>query len=233
MKPYKPELFTIEEVNQFFEISKGNSWRICAGTNPRTDDFSRGECIVNDKQLAAETLNDCLIALKQNVENTNPYTLYVFNMVKGQKKDQSAIIFQLNKAERYLPAIGSVGTDPQMIRLMEKMIENQNLMASKLAAMEMQDEEDEEDEEQPGAAGILGKLLEKPEVQDFLMNGAMAIVSGFTKKPQTYGGGVSGTVDQESINLLQSLFNKGVNNDTLKALDAMSESKLKSLLMML
>lgn len=233
MKPYKPELFTVDEVQQFFEISKGNSWRICAGTNPRTDDFSRGECIVNDKQLAAEQLHDCLIALKQNFENTNPYTLYVFNMVKGQVKDRTAIIFQLNKSERYLPAVGSVGTDPQMIRLMEKMIENQNLMASKLAALEMDQDEDEDEDQPAGAAGILGKLLEKPEVQDFLMNGAMAIVSGFTKKAQTYGGGVAGTVDQESVTLLQSLFNKGVSNDTLKALDQMSEAKLKSLLMML
>ena len=154
-------------------------------------------------------------------------------MVKGQVKDRTAIIFQLNKSERYLPAVGSVGADPQMIRLMEKMIENQNLMASKLAALEMDQDQDEDEEQPAGAAGILGKLLEKPEVQDFLMNGAMAIVSGFTKKAQTYGGGVAGTVDQESVTLLQSLFNKGVSNDTLKTLDQMSEAKLKSLLMML
>lgn len=231
MKPYKPELFTVDEVQQFFEISKGNSWRICAGTNPRTDDFSRGECVVNDKQLAAEQLHDCLVALKQNFENTNPYTLYVFNMVKGQQKDRTAIIFQLNKAERYSPypaPMAGIGSDPQMSRLMEKMIEGQNLLISKISAMEQEDEE--EDQEEKG--GILGQLLAKPEVQDFLMQGAMALVSGF-KKPPTYGGGVAGTVDQESVNLLQSLFNKGVSNETLKALDEMSEAKLKSLLMML
>ena len=230
--PYHPELFSVEEVMGFFETQKGSCWTIYAGSNPRADDWSRGECTISDKQLAAERLNENLHALKQNTDNVNPYTIRVYNLVKGQQKDKSSIIFQLNKRDRimYPAAVNGMGTDPQMIRLMEKMIESQNVITSKLAAMEMEEEEEQE----PEKVGILGKLLEKPEVQDFLMQGAMALVAGFAKgKPQTYGGGVAGTVDQESVTLLQSLFNKGVTNDTLKALDQMSAAKLQSLLTML
>lgn len=230
--PYHPELFSVEEVMAFFETQKGACWQIFAGSNPRAEDWSRGECTISDKQLAAEKLFENLSALRQNTDNVNPYTIRVFNLVKGQVKDKSSIIFQLNKRDRFpYPGIGAMqpASDPRMIQLMEKMIENQNLLTSKLAAIEMNEEEEDQE---PEPTTFLGKLLEKPEIQEFLMNGAMSLVSGFTKK-DSYGGGVAGTVDQESVNLLQSLFNKGVNNETLKALDQMSEMKLKSLLMML
>ena len=230
---YKPELFTIEDVENYFEISKGNCFRIFAGTNLKADDWARGEYCDGDKNIAAARLQECLISLKQNIDNTNPYTIDVFNLdSKGKQIDKNRIVFQLNKAERYLPYPAQMAgmADNRLVSLMEKQIEQQNLIISKLSA-----EEDEINE--PEEESAIGKLLAKEEVQTMLINGAMNLISGFLSKgvtpPPTYGGGIAGTVDQESVTLLQELFNKGVNNETLQKLNEMSAAKLKSLLMML
>jgi hypothetical protein len=234
--PYKPELFTLEDVMNYFAISKGSCFKIYAGTNPKADDFSRGECSDGDKNIAEERLSECLISLKQNVENTNPYTLQVYNLdKKGLQIDKNCIIFQLNRPERYnaYPAMIAGTGDARLASLIEKSIEQQNLIISKLSAQEVEEEEEEE----PEAAGVLGKIMEREEVQNFMVNAALNFVSGLMNKGMaqapTYGGGVAGTVDQESISLLQQLYNKGVTNDTLQKLNEMSPAKLQSLLLML
>ena len=234
--PYKPELFTLEDVMNYFAISKGSCFKIYAGTNPKADDFSRGECSDGDKNIAEERLAECLISLKQNVENTNPYTLQVYNLdKKGLQIDKNCIIFQLNRPERYnaYPAMIAGTGDARLASLIEKSIEQQNLIISKLSAQEVEDEEEEE----PEASGVLGKIMEREEVQNFMVNAALNFVSGLMNKgvaqAPTYGGGVAGTIDQESISLLQQLYNKGVTNDTLQKLNEMSPAKLQSLLLML
>ena len=233
--PYKPELFTLEEVMNYFAISKGSCFKIYAGTNPKADDFSRGECSDGDKNIAEERLSECLISLKQNVENTNPYTLQVYNLdKKGIQIEKNCIIFQLNRPERYnaYPAMIAGTGDARLASLIEKSIEQQNLIISKLSAQEV-----EEEEEEPESAGVLGKIMEREDIQNFMVNTALAFVSGIMNKgvgqAPTYGGGVAGTVDQESISLLQQLYNKGVTNDTLQKLNEMSPAKLQSLLLML
>jgi len=230
--PYKPELFSIEDVENYFDISKGNCFRIYAGTNPKADDYSRGEYSEGDKKVAADRLRDCLLSLKQNVDNTNPYTLQVFNLdKKGLQADKNCIIFQLNRSERLYPypaAMSGPGTDSRLTSLLEKQIEQQNIIISKLSAEEVQ---------QPEEESAIGKILAREEVQTMLINGAMALISGFMSRgvtpPPTYGGGVAGTVDQDSVSLLQQLFNKGVTNETLQKLNEMSAAKLQSLLIML
>ena len=235
--PYKPELFTVEEVENYFDISKGTCFRIYAGTNPKVDDYSRGEYSEGDKNVASQRLRDCLIALKQNTDNTNSYTLQVFNLdKKGNQAEKNCIIFQLNRHEKLMPyGVGMMtGSDPRLSSMIEKSIENQNLIISKLSAIEQPDED--EDDEQDNS--VIGNLLKRDDVQSLLINGLTAVVSGlvnrYTPSP-TYGGGVAGvnTINEESIMLLQELFNKGVNNDVLSKLNDMSEVKLKSLLLML
>lgn len=230
--PYKPELFSVEDVMSYFEISKGNCFRIYAGTNPKTDDYCRGEYTDGDKQMAESRLHECLISLKQNVENTNCYTIQVFNLDKKRAQvDKSCIVFQLNRPERYSPYPAVSGTDPQLISLLQKQIENQNLMMSKISAS--LDAEDDDYEEEP--EGIIGQILKDEQKFNMVVNGISALVGNFIgqQKPPTYGGGIAGTIDQESVNLLQSLFNKGVDNKVLAKLNEMSEAKLKSLLLML
>ena len=234
--PYKPELFTLEDVMNYFAISKGSCFKIYAGTNPKADDFSRGECSDGDKNIAEERLAECLISLKQNVENTNPYTLQVYNLdKKGLQIDKNCIIFQLNRPERYnaYPAMIAGAGDARLASLIEKSIEQQNLIISKLSAQEVEEEEEEE----PESAGVLGKIMERQDIQDYMVGAALAFVDKIMNKglgqAPTYGGGVAGTVDQESITLLQQLYNKGVTNETLQKLNEMSAAKLQSLLLML
>ena len=234
--PYKPELFTLEDVMNYFAISKGSCFKIYAGTNPKADDFSRGECSDGDKNIAEERLAECLISLKQNVENTNPYTLQVYNLdKKGLQIDKNCIIFQLNRPERYnaYPAMIAGTGDARLASLIEKSIEQQNLIISKLSAQEVEEEEEEE----PESAGVLGKIMERKDIQDYMVGAAIAFVDKIMNKglgqAPTYGGGVAGTVDQESITLLQQLYNKGVTNETLQKLNEMSAAKLQSLLLML
>jgi hypothetical protein len=123
--------------------------------------------------------------------------------------------------------------DARLASLIEKSIEQQNLIISKLSAQEVEDEEEEE----PESAGVLGKIMERKDIQDYMVGAALAFVDKIMNKgvaqEQTYGGGVAGTVDQESISLLQQLYNKGVTNDTLQKLNEMSAAKLQSLLLML
>lgn len=237
--PYKPELFNVEDVENYFEISKGTCFRIYAGTNPKVDDYSRGECIEGDKQIAAEKLRDCLISLRQNTENTNPYTIQVFNLdKKGNQVDKNCIIFQLNKAERimpYHPAMIAGTADTRLTSLLEKSIENQNLLISKISAMEASAIDDDEDDEDKS---VIGQLLKRDDVQTLLINGLSAAVYGLVNRRSpspTYGGGVAGvnSLDEESITLLQELFTKGVDNNVLRSLNQMSESKLKTLIAML
>lgn len=237
--PYKPELFSIEDVENYFEISKGTCFRIYAGTNPKVDDYSRGEYCDGDKQIAADRLRDCLISLKQNVDNTNPYTLQVFNLdKKNNQVDKNCIIFQLNRAERIMPYHAGMiaGPDTRLTSLLEKSIENQNLLISKISALE-QDEDDSEDDKDDG--GLIGQILKREDVQNLLINGLSAAVYGLVNRQPapspSYGGGVAGvnSIDEESISLLQELFNKGVDNNVLRSLNNMSESKLKTLIAML
>lgn len=240
--PYKPELFSIEDVEKYFEISKGNCFRIYAGTNPKVDDYSRGECCDGDKQIAAEKLSECLISLKQNTENTNPYTIQVFNLDKrGNQIDKNCIIFQLNKVERilpYHPAMIAGTNDSRIASLLEKSIENQNLLISKISAMEAAANNEDEDDEDVEDKSVIGQLLKRDDVQNLLINGLTAAVYGLVNRrtpSPTFGGGVAGvnTIDEESISLLQELFSKGVDNNVLKSLNQMSESKLKTLIAML
>ena len=236
--PYKPELFNIDDVENYFAISKGACFRIFAGTNPKIDDYSRGECCDGDKQIAAEKLRDCLISLKQNTDNTNPYTIQVFNLdKKGNQVDKNCIIFQLNKAERMYPYPGVIaGTDSRLTTLLEKSIENQNLLISKISAIEAAQQDEDEDE--PEDNSVIGQILKREDVQNLLINGLSAAIYGLVNRRNpspSYGGGVAGvnSIDEESIQLLQELFNKGVNNDVLRSLNSMSETKLKTLIAML
>lgn len=228
---FKPEIFSVEEVMNYFDISKGNCFRIYAGTNPSKEDFCRGEYTDGDKQAAESCLHECLNSLRQNVENTNCYTIKIFNLDKKRSPiDVTSIVFQLNRPEKYTPYPAVSGTDPQLISLLQKQIENQNLMMSKIAAMEAEEEDEEEEPE-----GFLGQIMKDEQMKGLLIQGLSALAGNFIgqQKPPTYGGGIAGTIDQESVNLLQSLFNKGVDNKVLAKLNEMSEAKLKSLLLML
>ena len=174
MAVFRPELHRIEDVIDYYNNSPATQYRIFAGTSPKSD-YCRFSFDSDEKQIGLEELEKGLMAIQQNTENTNPYLLQLIQKKKNPKSKENdnitAIVFQLNKPERYLPMMSGVQqqqSDPNLSRLLEKMMENQNLIISKLSA-----EEFEEEQEKPNA---LGAILNNPQVINNLMSYAFEIM---------------------------------------------------------
>lgn len=174
MAVFKPELHRLEDVLSYYENSPATNFKVFAGTSPKAE-YCRFYFDSDEKEIGKEKLEEALIAIQQNVENTNPYILQLIEKKKvsrGKENDNlTQIVFQLNKSERYLPMMSGMQqqqTDPNLNRLLEKMMENQNLIISKLSADEYEDEQ-----EKPNT---LGAMLNNPEVINNLMGYAFSIV---------------------------------------------------------
>jgi len=174
MAVFKPELHRLEDVLSYYENSPATNFKVFAGTSPKAE-YCRFYFDSDEKEIGKEKLEEALIAIQQNVENTNPYILQLIEKKKvsrGKENDNlTQIVFQLNKSERYLPMMSGMQqqqSDPNLSRLLEKMMENQNLIISKLSADEYEDEQ-----EKPNT---LGAMLNNPEVINNLMGYAFSIV---------------------------------------------------------
>jgi hypothetical protein len=114
--------------------------------------------------------------------------------------------------------------------LLEKLVEQNALMQSRLSALESigELEEEEEVEQSP-----INAMLSNPELQQTIITGIMGLVSNmFTKTGAPTG--IAGIDDtDEALKILHSLMDKGVTIEHLRKLDEMNSMKLKSLLMML
>jgi hypothetical protein len=115
---------------------------------------------------------------------------------------------------------------------MEKIMEKLNLLESKLAESELEDEIDETPQNPINA--MLNNMAANPQIQEALISGLLGVVGGFLQngKPMTGVAGIS-EVNDEAILILDSLIKKGVSLEHLRKLDAMSNTKLQSLLIML
>jgi len=112
---------------------------------------------------------------------------------------------------------------------MEKILDKLNVLESKIAGYESMD--DDFIEEKPQSP--INAMLNNPEIQQALVTGLLGLVGGLFQ-----GSGVvknlAGADDQnEAIELLNILLNKGVTVDHLRKLTEMSDLKLKNLLLML
>lgn len=162
MAVFRPELHRIEDVIDYYENSPATHYKIYAGTSPKSD-YCRFSFEEDEKEIGLQKLAEALRAVQQNVDNTNPYILQLIEKKKNPKSKENdnltSIVFQLNKPERYLPMLAGMQQQQQpnenFNRLIEKMIEGQNLIISKLSA-----EEYEEEQEKPNA---LGAILNNPE----------------------------------------------------------------------
>jgi hypothetical protein len=114
---------------------------------------------------------------------------------------------------------------------MEKIMEKLNLLESKLA--EADQEEYEETPQNPFNA-MLSNMAANPQVQEALISGLIGVVGGFLNNgKQMQGVAGIGQVNDEAILILDSLIKKGVSLEHLRKLDAMTNTKLQSLLIML
>ena len=185
----------------------------------------------DDLEKGRTKLENDLMAFEQNGVNE----LLIIKLHPKKEKggfitDKSPVYGSLNfrpaeiEKNMYPQQVGSV-YNPRMENVIERILETQNAILTKLNAEELDDEIDE----QP--TGI-GAILSNPDVQGLLMAG----ISKFLGLNTVNGASIAGINDvqpNEAINLLNSLMSKGVTIEHLKKLDAMSVKQLSNLLVML
>jgi len=237
MAAFRPEIFTIDEVINFYDAAEGSEYRIFAGVNP-TPQYLRYN-FVGEKEIGRQELVNALTQLRNNIENYNPYLIQVISegsTGRGRKKETpvlTSISFQLNRPQSMMPmqAMGSMGS-PRTEMLLEKLVEQNNLMQTRLAALEAIGELEEEEEEEAPESPI-NAMLSNPELQQAIVTGIMGLVGGMFAK----GGSptaIAGIDDEtEAVEILRSLMSKGVTIEHLIKLNEMSSAKLSSLLFML
>jgi len=236
MAAFRPEIFTIDEVVNFYDAAEGSEYKIFAGVNP-TAQYLRYN-FSGEKEIGRQELVNALTQLRNNIENYNPYLIQVIsegNTGRGKKKESpvlTSISFQLNRPQSMLPmqAMAGIGS-PRTEMLLEKLVEQNAMLQSRIAAIEAMDELEEEEEEAPKSP--IDQMLSSPQVQEALIAGVMSLMSGLMTK----GGAptaIAGIDDEaEATEILRSLMNKGVTIDHLRKLNEMSGAKLSSLLFML
>ena len=236
MAAFRPEIFTIDEVVNFYDAAEGSEYKIFAGVNP-TPQYLRYN-FVGEKEIGRQELVNALTQLRNNIENYNPYLIQVIsegNTGRGKKKESpvlTSISFQLNRPQSMLPmqAMAGMGS-PRTEMLLEKLVEQNAMLQSRIAAIEAMEDLEEEEEEAPKSP--IDQMLSSPQVQEALIAGVMSLMSGLITK----GGAptaIAGIGDEaEAVEILQSLMNKGVTIEHLRKLDQMGSAKLSSLLFML
>lgn len=234
MAAFRPEIFTIDEVLNFYDTAEGNDYKVYAGVNPSPQylryNFS------GEKEIGRQELQMALTQLRNNVENYNPYLIQVISeekISKGRKKEPilTSISFQLNRPQQFLPMqqMGNVGS-PRTEMLLEKLVEQNALMQSRLSALESIGEMEEEEEVPMSPINV---MLSNPELQQTIITGIMGLVGNMFTKTGTPTG-IAGIDDtDEALKILHSLMDKGVTIEHLRKLNEMNSMKLKSLLMML
>ena len=233
MAAFRPEIFTIDEVLNFYDSADGNDYKIFAGVNP-TAQYLRYN-FSGEKEIGRQELQMALTQLRNNVENYNPYLIQVISeekISKGRKKEPilTSISFQLNRPQSYLPMQQMAGVgSPRTEMLLEKLVEQNSLMQSRIAALESIGEMEEEEEEQ----SPINAMLSNPELQQTIVSGVMGLLAGMFTKTGVPTGIAGIDEENEAISILNSLMSKGVTIDHLRKLNDMNSIKLSSLLMML
>jgi hypothetical protein len=236
MAAFRPEIFTIDEVVNFYDAAEGSEYKIFAGVNP-TPQYLRYN-FVGEKEIGRQELVNALTQLRNNIENYNPYLIQVIsegNTGRGKKKESpvlTSISFQLNRPQSMLPmqAMAGMGS-PRTEMLLEKLVEQNAMLQSRIAAIEAMEDLEEDEEEAPKSP--IDQMLSSPQVQEALIAGVMSLMSGLITKGGTPTA-IAGIGDEaEAVEILQSLMNKGVTIEHLRKLDQMGSAKLSSLLFML
>jgi len=237
MAAFRPEIFTIDEVINFYDAAEGSEYKIFAGVNP-TPQYLRYN-FVGEKEIGRQELVNALTQLRNNIENYNPYLIQVIsegNTGRGKAKKDGPVLtsisFQLNRPQSFMPMQTMSGmASPRTEMLLEKLVEQNAMLQSRIAAIEAMEDIEEEEEEAPKSP--IDQMLSNPQLQEALIAGVMSLVSGMITKGGTPTA-IAGIGDEdEAIEILRSLMNKGVTIDHLRKLNEMSSGKLSSLLFML
>lgn len=234
MAAFRPEIFTIDEVINFYDTAEGSEYKIFAGVNPSAQYLRYN--FIGEKEIGRQELVNALSQLRNNIENYNPYLIQVISeekISKGRKKEPilTSISFQLNRPQSLMPmqAMSGMG-NPRTEMLLEKLVEQNSMLQTRLTALEAIGELEEEEED---PISPINAMLSNPELQQAIVTGVMGLVAGMFSK----GGAataLAGIDDEaEATEILRSLMSKGVTIDHLRKLNEMGSAKLSSLLFML
>ena len=181
MAAFRPEIFTIDEVINFYDAAEGSEYKIFAGVNP-TPQYLRYN-FVGEKEIGRQELVNALTQLRNNIENYNPYLIQVISegsTARGKKKENptlTSISFQLNRPQSMMPmqAMAGMGS-PRAEMLLEKLVEQNAMLQSRIAAIEAMDDLEEEEEEAPKSP--IDQMISNPQVQEALIAGVLSLMSG-------------------------------------------------------
>jgi hypothetical protein len=192
-------------------------------------------CNEDSVDNARRILEENISAFEQNGVNT------LYALILHPKKDKTGYItmntpshamLKFRPAELEQPVYGvgayNGGGGGGNSYAMEKIMDKLNMLESRLAATEEYEEMD-----QPPQSPI-NAMLSNPQVQEALISGLLGVVGNMLNggKPINAVAGI-GNINDEAIIILDSLMKKGVSIDHLKKLNAMTDSKLQNLLIML
>ena len=194
-------------------------------------------CNEDSVDNARRILEENISAFEQNGVNT------LYALILHPKKDKTGYItmntpshamLKFRPAELEAPVYGVgayTGGGGSNRYEMEKIMEKLNLLESNLSEAEL--EEYEETPQNP-LNTMLSNMAANPQVQEALISGLLGVVGGFLNNGKQMQG-VAGidVINDEAIQILDSLIKKGVSIEHLRKLDAMTNTKLQSLLIML
>lgn len=192
----------------------------------------------DDMEAGRSKLENDLYAIEQN--NNNDLLIIKLHPKKdkaGYITDKTPIYgslvcraSELEKPMYGMQPMGAIGYNSKMENVLERVLETQNAILTKLNAEELEEEYEEEDK------GMLGNILQSPQMQTLLMAGISKFLGIAGTDNEAMAAGLAGIEDgqeNEAIIILNSLMSKGVSIDHLRKLDQMGTVQLKSLLAML
>lgn len=189
-----------------------------------------------DLEAGRNKLENDLDALEQNGVNE------LYTILLHQKKNKDGYItldtpyyasLKFRAAELEQPMImpmqhiAGMSSNHRLESVLEKMMETQNMILTKLSADEFDEEEEGDDEND-----MIGGLIKNPEIQAMIMGGIGKIFNLAGEKPVAVAG-VTELNEDEVFTIVNSLMDKGVTIEHLRKLNDMSSVKLNSLLLML
>lgn len=188
-----------------------------------------------DLEAGRNKLENDLDALEQNGVNE------LYTILLHQKKNKDGYItldtpyyasLKFRAAELEQPMImpmqhiAGMSSNHRLESVLEKMMETQNMILTKLSADEFAEEEEDEESD------VIGGLMKNPEIQAMIMGGIGKIFNLAGEKPVAVAG-VTELNEDEVFTIVNSLMDKGVTIEHLRKLNEMSSVKLSSLLLML
>jgi len=213
------EWFDNTATTPYYSVWCGN--QLLESWNDTDFDAGRNKLELNLSAFEQNNVGDLLtIKLHPQAEKgfiTNKTPVYASRLIRPCELERAI----------YSPSSIS-GTNNNLENSIHKLIENQNLILSKLNSDEFNDEDEIEQE------SILGSFIKNPAIQGMMIAGIQKYL-GLNQPIGNIQTGIAGIndVNENAIELLQSLMSKGVTLEHLKSLDSMSQTKLSSLLLMI